>query len=589
MANGFWNRVLRVDLTTGKTWEEHPDDSFYRKHVGGRGFIAHYLLKEVPASVDAFSPDNRLIFMAGPVTGTPLPGAGRHSCGARSPLTGGFGESEAGGFWGAELKHAGYDGIVIQGKAAKPTYLHIDENTVELRDASHLWGKRSGEVETTLRKDAGDRLLRVLQIGPGGENLVRFACVINDLNEIAGRTGIGAVMGSKNLKAITVRGKKNVPMADPKRIREVSQWVAKTMDEVHYNFHHYGTGAAMEGKHLEGHLIVKNFSEGTLPEVKQIDAIRLKEQYGQKMDGCYACSVRCKKRVKIESAGVDPKYGGAEYETLGAVGTDLAVTDLVKISVANQALNWWGLDSVSCGGTIAWAMECYDKGLITKEDTGGLELKWGDGDMLNKLIDMIATRQGFGDVLAEGAARAAAKIGRGTDKYVVAVRGLEVAMHDPRAMENMKTNYPVNPTGGDHTGGAHARTSLRNTIGVCQFLQYDEQVTLDVLNASTGWGMSKEELNEVAERGLAMARLFNLRCGFTKADDKLPPRLMEPLKEGPFANKPFSTQDIVAVVENYYKTRGWNVADGVPTTDTLNKLGIKDYAEPVLAAPAPAS
>jgi aldehyde:ferredoxin oxidoreductase len=578
MKYGFWNRILRVDLTTGKTWEENPGEDFYRKHVGGRGFIAHYLLNEVTADTDPLGPDNRLIFMAGPVTGTPLPGAGRHSVGGRSPLTGGFGESEAGGFWGAELKHAGYDGIVFQGKAAKPTYMYIDEDKVEFHDASHLWGQKSGEVETWLRQHHGDRLLRVCQIGPAGENLVRYACVINDLNEIAGRTGLGAIMGSKNLKAIAVRGKKNVPMADPKAIRDVAMWVAKTMDENHYNFHHYGTGAAMEGKHLEGHLIVRNFQDGTLDNVKEIDAIRLKERYVEKMDGCYACSVRCKKRVKIEAAGVEPKYGGAEYETLGAVGTNLAVEDLVELSKANQALNWWGLDSVSAGGTIAWAMECYQRGILTKEDTGGLELKWGDGPMLNKLIDMIALREGIGDLLAEGAARAAQKLGRGSEQYVVAVRGLEVAMHDPRAMEHMKTNYPVNPTGGDHTGGAHARTSIRNTIGVCQFLQYNEDVTLNVLNASTGWGMEPAELAEVSERGLSMARLFNLRCGFTKADDKLPPRLMEPLKVGPFAGKPFSAEEIVAVVENYYNTRGWNTADGVPTGDTLERLGIQQYA-----------
>jgi aldehyde:ferredoxin oxidoreductase len=578
MPNGYWDRILRVDLTTGKTWEEHPGDAFFRSHVGGRSFIAHYLLKEVPAEVDPLSPDNRLIFMAGPVTGTPLPGAGRHSVGARSPLTGGFGEAEAGGFWGAELKHAGYDGIIFQGRAEKPVYLWIDEDKVEIHDASHLWGQRTGEVETALREAHGERLARVCQIGPAGENLVKYACVVNDLNEIAGRTGMGAVMGSKSLKAIVVRGKKQVPVADPKPLKDVAMWVRDTMEENHYNFHHYGTGAAMEGKHLEGHLIVKNFQEGQMDEVKMIDAIRLKEQYVEKMDGCYACSVRCKKRARIEAAGVEPKYGGAEYETLGAVGTNLAVKDLVELCKANQSLNWWGLDSVSTGGTIAWAMECYQRGILTKEDTGGLALEWGDGQLLNTLIDMIAKREGIGDLLAEGGLRAARTLGRDSEQYVVHVRGLEVAMHDPRAMEHMKTNYPVNPTGGDHTGGAHHRTSIRNTIGVCQFLQYDEQTTLDVLNAATGWGMTHEELAEVYERGATMARLFNLRCGFTKSDDRLPQRLMEPLKAGPFAGKPFAPEDIVQVVEEYYTARGWDKETGAPTSETLEKLNIKEYA-----------
>src|SRR5918911_1182737 len=301
MANGYWDRILRVDLTTGKTWEEHPGAAFFRSHVGGRSFIAHYLLNEVPAEVDPLSPDNRLIFMAGPVTGVPLPGAGRHSVGARSPLTGGFGEAEAGGFWGAELKHAGYDGIIIQGKAEKPVYLWIDENTVEIRDAAHLWGKRTAEVEDAIRADHGDRLIRIAQTGVAGEKLVRFALVINDLNECAGRTGMGAVMGSKNLKAIAVRGNKKVPMADDSPVRETAKWVSQTMDEEHYNFHHYGTGAAMKGKHIEGHLIVRNFQDGQWEPVGQIDAITFKEKYGQRMDGCYACSVRCKKRAKVEN------------------------------------------------------------------------------------------------------------------------------------------------------------------------------------------------------------------------------------------------------------------------------------------------
>jgi len=578
MAYGFWDRILRVDLTSGKIWEEHPGEAFFRSHVGGRSFIAHYLLKEVPVEVDPLSPDNRLIFMAGPVTGVPLPGAGRHSVGARSPLTGGFGESEAGGFWGAELKHVGYDGIIFQGRAERPVYLWLDERTVELRDASHLWGQRTGEVEAKLREDHGDRLVRVCQVGPAGENQVLYSCVINDLNEVAGRTGMGAVMGSKNLKAIAVRGKKNVPMADPARIREVAMWVARTMDENHYNFHHYGTGAAMVGKHLEGHLPVRNWQEGTMETVSLIDAKAIKEHYLEKMDGCYACSVRCKKRVRVEAMSVEPKYGGPEYETLGAIGTNTGVDDLLALCKANQALNWWGIDSVSTGATIAWAMECYQRGILTKQDTGGLALEWGDGQILNQLIDMIARREGIGDLLAEGALKAARKLGRDSEQYVVHVRGLEVAMHDPRAMEHMKTNYPVNPTGGDHTGGAHARTSIRNTIGVCQFLAYDEPTTLDILNAATGWGMAPEELDEVFRRGVTMARLFNMRCGFGRDDDRLPARFHEPLKHGPFADKPLTPEEVSRVVEEYYVAQGWDRATGTPTGETLERLGLAAYA-----------
>ncbi len=581
MANGFWDRILRIDLSDGRIWEEHPGEAFFRKHAGGRSFIAHYLLREVPASVDGLDPDNRLMFMAGPVTGVPLPGAGRHSVGAKSPLTGGFGEAEAGGFWGAELKHAGYDGIIVQGRAERPVYLWIDETTVEIRDAAHLWGKRTGDVEDAIRTDHGDRLIRVAQTGIAGENLVRYALVVHDLNEMAGRLGMGAVMGSKNLKAIAVRGKKQVPMADAGRVRDVAMWVRDTMDQEHYNFHTWGTGAAMVGKHLEGHLPVKNWQEGSMDTVQLIDAKTLKDEFGEKMDGCYACSVRCKKRVRIDAlkAGVEvePKYGGPEYETLGATGTNLGIDDLVALCKANQSLNWWGLDSVSTGASIAWAMECYQRGLLTTEDTGGLALEWGDGSLLNTLIDMIAQRQGFGNTLADGALRAARAIGRDTEQYVVHVRGLEVAMHDPRAMDRMLANYPVNPTGGDHTGGAHARTSLRNTVGICQFLAYDDPTTLDIVNAVTGWGMTDAELNEVFERGVSMARLFNQRCGFTDADDKLPKRFLEPLKKGPFADKPLTVEGVRAVVTGYYTERGWDASTGTPLPQTLDRLGIGEY------------
>jgi aldehyde:ferredoxin oxidoreductase len=581
MANGFWNRIVRVDLTDGRIWEEHPSDDFYRKHAGGRNFIAHYLLSEVSADVDPLGPDNRLIFMAGPVTGAPVPGAGRHSVGARSPLTGGFGESEAGGFWGAELKHAGYDGIVIQGRSEKPVYIWMDEGTVEICDAQHLWGKQTAEVEDSIRAERGDRLIRVAQTGVAGENMVRYALVINDLNEMAGRTGMGAVMGSKNLKAIAVRGKKQLPMADPARVREAAMWVRDTMDQEHFNFHHYGTGAAMLGKHLEGHLPVKNWQFGTMDTVQLIDAKTLKEEFVEKMDGCYACSVRCKKRVRIDAlrAGeeVEPKFGGPEYETLGATGTNLGIDDLIALCKANQSLNSWGLDSVSTGATIAWATECFERGILTTADTGGIALEWSNGALLNQLIELIAQRQGFGNVLADGALRAARAIGRDSEQYVVHVRGLEVAMHDPRAMDRMLTNYPVNPTGGDHTGGAHARTSLRNTVGICQFLAYDDSMTLDIVNAVTGWGMTEAEINDVFERGVSMARLFNQRCGFTDADDRLPQRFLEPLKAGPFADKTLTAESVRTIVEDYYGDRGWDRSSGTPESGTLSRLGIAEY------------
>ncbi len=583
MANGYWDRVLHVDLTRGETRVESLGDEFWRRHPGGRSLIAHYLLSEVPTGIDPLGPENVLVFACGILTGLPFPGAGRHSVGAKSPLTGAFGESEAGGFWGAELRHAGWDAIVVHGRAAGPTYLSIVDDQVELRDASHLWGKETGEVEDTLRKAYGDRLLRIAQTGIAGEHGVRFALVVNDLNEVAGRTGLGAVMASKHLKAIAVRGTRKLPVADNTPIQQTSRWVIDTMEDNHYNFHHYGTGALMLGKHLEGHLIVRNFQDGqwTPEQVTAIDAKTFADSpYRQKMDGCYACSVRCKKRAKDEAMSVEPRYGGPEYETLGATGTNLQVDNLPVLLRINQRLNRVGIDSVSFGATVAWAMECYERGLLTDAETGGIPLHWGDGETVLKVIDLVARREGpLGDLLADGALAASRRLGRDSEQYVVHVKGLEVAMHDPRAMRPMLENYPVTPTGGDHTGAGRHRTSLRNTVGLCQFLAYDEPRVVDLVRAATGWDVDEQELRAVVSRGLSMARLFNLREGVTAADDRLPKRLHEPLLKGPLSDKRLDEAEVQSIVNDYYVEQGWDPQTGAPLVGTLEALEIAEYAE----------
>jgi len=594
MPNGYWNRILRVDLSTGRIWEENPGEMFFRKYLGGRSLITHYLLSETPCGIHAFDPENRLIFAPGVLTGVPFPGAGRHSVGAKSPLTHGFGESEAGGFWGAELKHACWDGIVIHGKAEKPVYLWVTKDSVEIRDAQHFWGKRTGDVQDMLREELGDHLIRVAQIGIAGENLVRYALVCHDLIYMAGRTGMGAVMGSKNLKAIAVRGKERVPMADSKPILETAKWVLSTMEEKHYRFHHYGTGSVMIGKHLEGHMPVRNFQDGQWEPVGQIDALTYKDRYGGKMEGCYACSVRCKKHGLVQDPRfrIDPRYGGPEYETLGAFGTNLMIDDLALLCEINQRVNYYGLDSISTGGTIAWAMECYERGILTDEDTGGLQLKWGDGEVVLELVNQIAERRGLGDLLAEGAYRAAQRLGRDSERYVVHVKGLELAFHDPRGasvapfMETMLKNYPVAPTGGDHTGAALPDMALRNCLVLCQFLQYSDEQILNLVNAVTGWGLTSQDLALVARRGLTMARLFNLREGKARVDDRLPDRLHEPFRLGPLKDKVLTCDTVEEVVTNYYRDQGWDEQTGIPTPATLEALGLDDaaYSTSVAAA-----
>ena len=598
MANGYWNKVLHVNLTDRSTWIEEPGDEIYRRLVGGRGFIARYLLQYVPEGADPLSPENVLIFAPGVMTGVPLPGAGRHSVGAKSPLTGGFGESESGGFWGAELKKAGWDGIVVHGASETPVYLWINEDKVEFREAGHLWGMTTGECEEAIVTELGDPRIRTAQIGPGGENLVRYANINNDLNEVAGRTGLGAVMGSKKLKAIAVRGTQKVSMAEPQRVTAIAKWVASTLEEKHKAFHEFGTGAAMVGKHLQGGLPTMNYQYGEFDPVSEIDAVAVRDKLRIAMKSCYSCSVRCKKVVRVEARqenavdakgrpvavdpkgrwSIDPKYGGPEYETLAAFGNTLGIDDLIAICKSNEMVNALGLDSISTGTTIAWAVECYERGILTDADTMGESLRFGNAEMVIEMIRKIAYREGIGDLLAEGSQRAAARIGRGSDEFLTTIKGMEMAMHDPRHMPEMRASYLLAPTGGDHMRQTGDRNAFRNQAGLCFFLNYDDEQVLDALQGVTGWDIDQEEVVLAAHRGLAMARVFNMREGLGRETDALPKRFQQDLPK----HKGLSPEQQDEIVTDYYREHGWNEETGRPTTATIERLGIRDYIGPAL-------
>ena len=593
MANGYWNKVLHVNLTDRSTWIEEPGDEIYRRLVGGRGFIARYLLQYVPEGADPLSPENVLIFAPGVMTGVPLPGAGRHSVGAKSPLTGGFGESESGGFWGAELKKAGWDGIVVHGASETPVYLWINEDNVEFREAVHLWGMTTGECEEAIVAEIGDPRIRTAQIGPGGENLVRYANINNDLNEVAGRTGLGAVMGSKKLKAIAVRGTQKVSMAEPQRVTALAKWVASTLEEKHKAFHEFGTGAAMVGKHLQGGLPTMNYQYGEFDPVSEIDAVAVRDKLRIAMKSCYSCSVRCKKVVRVEARqenavdakgrpvavdpkgrwSIDPKYGGPEYETLAAFGNTLGIDDLIAICKSNEMVNALGLDSISTGTTIAWAVECYERGILTDADTMGESLRFGNAEMVIEMIRKIAYREGIGDLLAEGSQRAAARIGRGSDEFLTTIKGMEMAMHDPRHMPEMRASYLLAPTGGDHMRQTGDRNAFRNQAGLCFFLNYDDEQVLDALQGVTGWDIDQEEVVLAAHRGLAMARVFNMREGLGRETDALPKRFQQDLPK----HKGLSPEQQDEIVTDYYREHGWNEETGRPMTATIERLGIRDY------------
>ena len=438
VPGGYNGKILRVNLSNNSVSTESIDDIFCRKYLGGSGFISYFLLKELGREGDSLGPENKLIFALGPMVGTSVIGNGRNAIGAKSPLSGGIAFSQVGEFWGAELKKAGCDGIIFEGKADKPVYLWINDGEVKIRDAGHLWGKNTKETQETIRSELGDDKIRVAQIGPAGENMVRYACIMNGLFDAAGRGGLGAVMGSKKLKAIAVRGHKALQISNPEGVKDFNKWVRGNLTN-HWlgrELIEYGTGGPQVEVFEEmGNLPVRNWRDGLFPGAKKIHAGVIKETIRVGMDACFSCPVRCKKRVKFdEPYPVDPSYGGPEYETLSSLGSNCGIDNLKAIVKGNELCNAYSLDTISTGGTIAFAMECFEKGLLSVKDTDGIELRFGHEDAMLKCIELIAKREGFGNLLAEGTARLARKIGRGSEKFSMQVKGVEPGQHEPRVM-----------------------------------------------------------------------------------------------------------------------------------------------------------
>ncbi|HSR12662.1 MAG TPA: aldehyde ferredoxin oxidoreductase family protein [Thermodesulfobacteriota bacterium] len=614
-ANGYNGRVLRVNLTEGRISVEEPPADHYQRYLGGRGFIASRLLKEVPAGADPLGLENRLIFALGPLTGLPLPGAARNSVGAKSPQTGGFGESEGGGFFGPELKKAGFDEIIVEGKAASPVYLWVKDGAAELKDAGHLWGKEVAPTHFALQEELGDRLVRTAVIGPGGERLIPFASVANDITHVAGRTGMGAVMGSKNLKAIAVRGHGEVAAANEAAVRELGSWMAKNFKE-RTQIWKYGTGLPMEASSIAGAVPTTNFRDGSFADVKKIAAPAVCDQFRIEMYGCYACPLRCKKRVKFdEPYPVDPIYGGPEYETLGAFGTNCGVADAKAICKAHEICNRAGIDTITAGGTIAFAMECFEKGFLTTKDTEGLELAFGNAEAMLKALERMVEKRGFGAFLAEGSRIAAQKIGRGAEEFAVHVKGVEIPMHDPRCKQGLGLHYAVNPAGADHCSGMHDQLMLKgadfeewgaidinepipvtemsprkarltyqygawrhlsNYLLMCVFVPYQKKEIVKLVEAATDWPMSYWRLMKTVERGITLGKIFNLREGLTEKDDVLPKRLATSQKGGNLEGVIVDPEKLSDAREVYYEMLGWS-REGVPRRARLVELDI-DWA-----------
>ncbi len=632
MPHGYTGKILHVDLTHGKLDVETPDEAFYRKYMGGSAMGVYYVLRDVPKGADPLGPENVLTLFTSVTTGAAISGQSRINANAKSPISGAIGDSQAGGYFPAELKFAGFDGIVIRGKSPKPVYLTILQGKPELHDAAHLMGKITGEVEALLRKEVGDDKIEIMQHGPAAERGVLFSSIVNMSNRHNGRTGMGRVMASKNLKAVVVRGTQKVSVADPKTLVAINRVGPK---EVPNNpdmdgLAKYGTASVVSPQNLNGTLPTFNYSEGQFDKFDPITGEKMAETILKKRETCFACVVRCKRVVEVTEGPykADPLYGGPEYETIGLMGSSCGISDLAAIAHANQICNENGVDTIACGGTIAFAMECYEKGIITREQTGGVELKFGNVEAWLETVRQIATNSGpLGTVLSQGSERAAKVWGNGADECLTTVKGAEAPAHMPQAKRSLGIIYAVNPFGADHQSSEHdwmieegmatdlymgrlammgmpkmlpslslgpekvkfaylteVFYSMLDTLELCQFVWgpawtlYGPAETVEFVKAVTGWDVTLDELMAVGMRRLNLMRVFNAREGFDRQQDKLPKKFFKTLKgTGPTAGTALTHEEIDTAISQYYELAGWT-PNGIPTEATLQKLQIANMA-----------
>lgn len=628
MPFGYNGKILHVDLNTGSLEVEEPPEAFYRKYMGGSAMGMYYILRDTPVGVDPLAPENVLTLMVSVTTGAPISGQSRLNANAKSPVSGAIGDSQSGGFFPAELKFAGFDGIVVKGKSPKPVYLSILNGKAELHDASHLVGKVTGEVDAILRAEVGQPKAEVLQYGPAAENGVLFSSLVSMANRNNGRTGMGLVMASKNLKAIVVKGRNKLDVADPAALAALNKAGPKMMPEnpdVDALGTH-GTASVVLPQNMMGTLPTFNYNQAQFAGAEEISGERMTETILKKRDTCHACVVRCKRVVEVSEGPytADPLYGGPEYETLSTFGSYCGVSDLAAISEANQICNMYGVDTISCGATIAFAMECFEKGIIGLEQTGGIELRFGNAQaMLETLKQIVENRGPLGKVLSQGSARAAKVWGPAAEACLITVKAQEAPAHMPQAKKSLAVIYAVNPFGADHQSSEHdwmyedgiasplylgrlaeldlkdpcqpgslgaekvrfaAYThifySILDTLELCQFVWgpawtlYGPSELVELVRAVTGWQVSLFELMKVGERRLNMLRYFNAREGFTRKDDALPKKFFQPLAgEGPTAGVAIDPLEFEAALDTYYQLMGWT-SDGVPTQTKLVELGV---------------
>ena len=617
--------VHHVDLTRGTVEVKTLPEDVYRKYPGGSALAAYLVMQTMKPGADPLGPDNVLVMAVSPLTGLPISGQSRMTACARSPLTGGIGDSQCGGFFPAEMRAAGTDALVFTGQSREPVYLWLHDGQAELRPAGHLWGKETAEGDRLLKEEVGDPKAEVAQIGPAGENRVRFAAIMNMVNRANGRTGMGAVMGAKRLKAVVVRGTKPPKPAVPEKFRELTKRL-KEMQEINPGiewFGQYGTAGVLGIQNKMGGQPTRNYGEGSFDEAGQIDGTTMVKTILKERDTCYACVVKCKRVVEVHEPGldVDPIYGGPEYETLTFFGSMCGVGDLKLLAKASADANKYGMDTISCGATIAWAMEAKAKGLL---DDQGLGLAYGDGQSVIRAIEAIALRRGVGDLLAEGSLRAAQTLGAAAVDLTVTVKGQELPAHMPQHKRSLGLIYAINAFGADHQSSEHDSMlkakpdslqrkrlgvlgdfpsldprdlsddkvkfawttqkfySALDTLGLCQFVWgpswqlYGPAETVELVHAGTGWDTTLEELLAIGERKINLMRAFNAREGIGKAADTLPRKLFQPLAgKGPTAGVALTQEEFERARAAYYELAGCDPATGYPSRAKLSELGLE--------------
>lgn len=614
--NGYLGKLLTVDLTTGRIGEEAIPESDLRDFVGGASLGARLLYRQLTPLLDPLGPDNPLLFITGPLTGSAGPAVGRYTVCAKSPATGLWAESNCGGFVGPEIRFAGYDGILFTGQASSPVYLWLKDGKAELRDASHLWGKDTYETQTALKKEAGDSLTRVACIGLAGERMIQYALILGDHGRVAGRTGMGAAMGSKNLKAVAVRGSGRWPTADPlfndKRSRANVELRNDNFTKV---MRETGSAGAAEYFNVLGEMPVRYYSRSGFEGVGKVSGAAMAESILSGVSTCHACVIACGRKVVVkEGPYVRDESKGPEYETIVGFGPNLEVDDLAAITHLGQLCDSYGLDTISMSNVIGLAYMMYDQGIVTSADTDGVELKWGDPRGAEALIERAIKGEGIGEWLRLGARGFGRKFG--AEEMAVQVNGLEAAYHDPRGATGMALVYATSPRGACHNqsdyflveiGGSISEIgiemldrassegkavsvsrhqwwrTLNNSLVMCLFANAPFSTARDLVNAATGFDYSAEEFLRCGERGWALKRAINNRLGLTSANDKLPKALLTPYNDGGAAGV---APDMTTMLKEYYEVQGWDAATGRPARDTLSRLSLGEAADDLWGAAA---